>query len=327
MSAIRFARVKSEMMDQRFMQQLECVPCVKDNEAAFAVLEKKVKDGVKRRFYCIGEIENNRLAHEFELIRATNTAKLFLYWADIVAAIKQKTYPYIYSVQNCSLVSYCLGITEVNPLLTGSYFERLLTRHSTHVPILFIEVPKGRGQEASESLKEEVKALIEIEENAALLDLDPKDVMDFFKRATFENRGILQNSASSLKFDGQVKSPETVRALTDLLVYKRYAEFMDEKPSLLYQEDAVDLLVKAGLSYEEAEGARRAFAMRNRVEITSYRKMFERAARNNGYSINEANAMLAAIEKEINFTVCRASYVAMAQYLYMNMFFQEKMKG
>lgn len=305
---------------------MQCVSDTEGGEVAFVVLEEKVKDGAKRRFGCIGEPEKNRLAYEFELIRATNTAKLFLYWADIVAAIRQKIYPYIYSVQNCSLVSYCLGITEVNPLLVGSYFERLLTRRSTHVPILFIEVPKGRGREASDSLGGEVKSLIEIEENAALPDLDPIDVMDFFKRATFENRELLQSAAASLGLAGQ-KPLETVRALADLLVYKRYKEFMDEKPSLLYQEDAVDLLVKAGLSYEEAECARRAFAKKNRFEINFYRKMFERAARKNGYSIGEANAMFSAIEKEINFTVCRASYVAMAQYLYMDMFFQEKTKG
>ncbi len=326
MSAIQFARVKSEMIEQRFIQQLEYVPDTEGDEAAFVVLEQKVENVAKHRFGCIGKSEKNRLAHEFELIRATNTAKLFLYWADIVAAIRHKTYPYIYSVQNCSLVSYCLGITEVNPLLTGSYFERLLTRRSTHVPILFIEVPKGQGAEASESLEGEVKSLIEIEENAALPDLDPIDVMDFFKRSTFDNRELLQSAASSLGLAGQ-KSPKTVRALADLLVYKRYKEFMNKKPSLLYQENAVDLLVKAGLSYEEAECVRRAFAMKNRGKINFYRKIFERAARKNGYSINEANAMFSAIEKEIDFTVCRASYVAMAQYLYMDMFFQEKTKG
>lgn len=307
------------------MQQLQCIPDAEGNEAAFTVLEQEVEDSMKRRFD--GNTDKTvkiRLAHEFELIRETDTAKLFLYWAKIVAAIRQKTYPYIYSVQNCSLVSYCLGITEVNPLLTGSYFERLLTRRSTHVPILFIEVPKGRGEEASEVLKE--KTLIEIEENAACPDIDPKDVMDFFKRQTYENRKILQSAAASLG-TGQYKSLETVRELADLLVYKRYAEFMDDKLSLLYQEDAVDLLVKAGLSYEEAECARRAFAMKNRGKINFYRKIFERAARKNGYSINEANAMFSAIEKEIDFTVCRASYVAMAQYLYMDMFFQEKTKG
>lgn len=313
-------------MDPRFIQQLECVPDTEGGEAAFVVLEQKVEKGAKRRFGCIGESEKNRLAHEFELIRETDTAKLFLYWADIVAAIRQKIYPYIYSVQNCSLVSYCLGITEVNPLLAGSYFERLLTRHSTRIPILFIEVPKGQGAEASEYLEEKAKPLIEIKENDTLPDLAPKDVMDFFKRATFENLELLQSAAASLGLAGQ-KPLETVRALADLLVYKRYAEFMDEKPSLLYQEDAVDLLVKAGHSYEEAECARRAFAMKNRGKINFYRKIFERAARKNGYPINEANAMFSAIEKEIDFTVCRASYVAMAQYLYMDTFLQDKTKG
>ena len=102
---------------------------------------------------------------------------------------------------------------------------------------------------------------------------------------------------------------------------------MDEKPSLLYQEDAVDLLVKAGLSYEEAECARRAFAMKNRAEIDCCRNAFERAARKNGYSIGEANAVFSDVEREINFTVCRASYVAMAQYLYMDTFLQDKTKG
>lgn len=308
-------------MDQRFIQQLEYVPHTEGGEAAFVVLEQKAEDGAKRRFDCIGEPEKNRLAHEFELIRATNTAKLFLYWPDIVAAMKQKIFPYICSVQNCSLVSYCLGITEVNPLLTGSYFERLLTRRSTHVPILFIEVPKGRGEEASEVLKE--KTLIEIEENAACSDIDPKDVMDFFKRQTYENRKIFQSAAASLGLAGQ-KPLETVRALADLLVYKRYAEFTDKKPSLLYQEDAVDLLVKAGLSYEEAECARRAFAKKNRIEIDFYRDIYLQTARMAGRSVEEANLEFSALEKDSMFTVCRASYFAMAQYLYMDMFFRKK---
>lgn len=305
------------------MRQLECASGAEDDGAAFVVLEQKVEDGAKRRSGCIGEIEKNRLAHEFELIRAANTAKLFLNWADIVAAIRQRTYPYIYSVQNCSLVSYCLGITEVNPLLTGSYFERLLTRHSTRVPILFIEVPKGRGREASKYLGKKVNPLIEIEENSALPDLSPEDVTDFFKRAIFEDREILRSAAASLGIAGQ-KPPETVRALADLLVYKRYSEIINEKPSLLYQEDAIDLFVKAGLSYEAAECTRRAFAIKNRDEINFYRNALEQAARKNGYPISEANAMFSAAEREINFTVCRASYVAMAQYLYMDTFFQEK---
>ena len=64
--------------------------------------------------------------------------------------------------------------------------------------------------------------------------------------------------------------------------------------------------------------------MKNMVEINFYRNVFEQTVRKNGYSIGEANAIFSDGEKEINFTVCRASYAAMAQYLYMDTFFQEK---
>lgn len=308
-------------MDWRFLQELEKVPDRYADEA-FVALQQRTKEGTRRRFCSLDNTIKNRLAHEFALIRATNTAKLFLYWADVVSAVKQITYPYICSVQNCSLVSYCLGITEVNPLLTGSYFERLLNRQSAHVPILFIEVPKGRREELWERLDE--KTSIEIEENAARPDLPVKEITAFFEGKTYADKEIYLRAAASLEFEGSVKSPETLRELAELLVYKRYTEFMEEKPLLLYQEDVVDLLVKAGFSYEEADNARQAFAKKNRIEIDFYRDIYLQTARMAGRSVKEANSEFSALERDSMFTVCRASYIAMAQYLYMNTCFKGK---
>lgn len=308
-------------MDWRFLQGLGKVPDQYGDEAFF-VLTHRTEEGVKRRFCRLSDMVKNRLAHEFEMIRATNTVKLFLYWADVVSAIKQRTYPYICSVQNCSLVSYCLGITEVNPLSASSYFERLLNRQSAHVPILFIEVPKGRRKELWEYLDE--KTLIEIEENVARSDLLAKDVNTFFERQSYKDKEILRRTATSLEFGGRIKSPETLRELAELLVYKRYTEFMKEKPALLYQEDVVDLLVKAGFSYEEADNARRAFAKKNRIEIDFYRDILLQTARAAGRSVERANLEFSALERDSMFTVCRASYIAMAQYLYMDTCFKEK---
>lgn len=308
-------------MDWWFLQELDKVPDQYGAEALL-ILIQRTEEGAKRRFCRLSDMVKNRLDNEFEMIRATNTAKLFLYWADVVSAIKQRTYPYICSVQNCSLVSYCLGITEVNPLLTGSYFERLLNKQSLHVPILFIEVPKGRREELWERLDEQT--LIEIEENAARSDLSAKDVSAFFERQTYKGKEILRRAAESLEFEGRIKLPETIRELAELLVYKRYTEFMEEKPLLLYQEDAVDLLVKAGFSYEEADNARRAFAKKNRIEIDFYRDIYLQTARMAGRSVEEANSEFSALEKDSMFTVCRASYIAMAQYLYMDTCFQGK---
>ena len=308
-------------MDWRFLQELDKVPDQYGDEGFF-VLTFRTEEGAKRRFCRLSDMVKNRLANEFEMIRATNTAKLFLYWADTVVSIKQRTYPYICSVQNCSLVSYCLGITEVNPLSASSYFERLLNRQSAHVPILFIEVPKGRREKILEHLEE--KSFIEIEENAARSDLSAKDVSAFFERQTYKGKEILRRAAESLEFEGRIKSPKTIRELAELLVYKRYTEFMEEKPLLLYQEDAVDLLVNAGFSYEEADNARRAFAKKNRIEIDFYRDIYLQTARMAGRSVKEANSEFSALEKESMFTVCRASYIAMAQYLYMDTCFKEK---
>lgn len=308
-------------MDWCFLQELDKVPDQYGDEALL-ILIQRTKEGATHRFCRLSDMVKNRLDNEFEMIRATNTAKLFLYWADTVALIKQRTYPYICSVQNCSLVSYCLGITEVNPLSASSYFERLLNRQSAHVPILFIEVPKGRREEILEHLEE--KSFIEIEENAARSDLSAKDVSAFFERQTYKSKEILHRAAAFLGGDGQKEPPETLLKLAELLVYKRYTEFIDEKPAILYQEDATDLLVKAGLSYEEAEGARRAFAKKNRIEIDFYRDIYLQTARMAGRSFEEANLEFSAFERDSMFTVCRASYIAMAQYLYMDTYFKEK---
>ena len=195
-------------MDWCFLQELKQVPDQYSSEA-FVVLRQRTKEVAKRRFCRLSNMVKNYLDNEFEMIRATNTAKLFLYWADVVSAIKQRTYPYVCSVQNCSLVSYCLGITEVNPLLASSYFERLLNRQSAHVPVLFIEVPKGRREELWERLDE--KTLIEIEENAARPDLPVKDITAFFEGQIYEDKEILRRAAASLELEGRVKSPETLR--------------------------------------------------------------------------------------------------------------------
>lgn len=308
-------------MDWCFLQELKQVPDQYSSEA-FVVLRQRTKEGAKRRFCRLSDMVKNRLDNEFEMICATNSAKLFLYWADTIALIKQRTYPYICSVQNCSLVSYCLGITEVNPLQACSYFERLLNKQSLHVPILFIEVPKGRREELWERLDE--KTLIEIEENAARPDLPVKDITAFFEGQTYADKEIFRRAAAFLGGDGQKEPPETLLKLAELLVYKRYTEFTDEKPAILYQEDAADLLVKAGLSYEEAEGARRAFAKKNRIEIDFYRDIYLQTARMAGRSVEEANSEFSALERDSMFTVCRASYIAMAQYLYMDTYFKKK---
>lgn len=307
-------------MDLRFMQQLEAIPNVYEDRV-YSLLKRRAEVGAERRFGEIKGAIKNRLAHELEVIRGTNTAKLFLFWSDVIAKIRQKTYPYISGVQNCSLVSFCLGITEVNPLQTGSFFERLLSDRSVNVPVLFVEVAKGERAEVWEYLKEEEKIFTEIGENDVRSEDSAEDVAAFFEKRSYEDKDILRKAAA--KIGGPIP-PRTIGELADLIVYQRYAEFTDKKPTLFYQEDAVGLLVKAGLSNQEAECMRRAFVRKNETEIGFYRSVFVQTAEDAGYTSDEKRAVLSLIEKEIMFTVCRASCVAMAQYLYVDAYFQER---
>lgn len=47
-----------------------------------------------------------------------------------------------------SIVVYCLGITDVDPLAHGLYFERFLNPDRVSMPDIDIDIPKGRRQEA-----------------------------------------------------------------------------------------------------------------------------------------------------------------------------------
>ena len=60
------------------------------------------------------------------------------------------------------------------------------------------------------------------------------------------------------------------------------------------------------------------------AEIGFYKSTFLQAAWMAGTKKDEAEDAFFAFGRHINFTVCRASYMAMAQYLYMAAFFSEK---
>lgn len=98
-------------------------------ETAFSFLWKITFRGLEERFKPITEQAVKRLQYELEVIDEMGFCDYFLIVWDIIREAKRRGMLHIGrgSAAN-SLVSYCLGFTEVDPIKHNFYFERFLNR-------------------------------------------------------------------------------------------------------------------------------------------------------------------------------------------------------
>lgn len=105
------------------------------NETAFSYLWKIAFRGLEEKYHPITEKAVKRLQYELEVIDELGFADYFLIVWDIVREAKQRNIVSIGrgSAAN-SLVAYCLGLTQVDPLEHNLYFERFLNRGRSSPP-------------------------------------------------------------------------------------------------------------------------------------------------------------------------------------------------
>ncbi len=104
-------------------------------ETAFSYLWKIAFRGLEERYKPITEKAVKRLQYELEVIDELGFSDYFLIVWDIVREAHQRNMLTIGrgSAAN-SLVAYCLGLTQVDPLEHNLYFERFLNRGRTSPP-------------------------------------------------------------------------------------------------------------------------------------------------------------------------------------------------
>jgi len=107
-------------------------------EQAFALLEEKSRKGAVRRYGAFSRSIEERLLHELGIIRAKGFASYFLVVEDIV-----RRFPVTCGRGSAaaSLVSYCLGITHVDPLRHNLFFERFLNMGRDEPPDIDVDFP------------------------------------------------------------------------------------------------------------------------------------------------------------------------------------------
>jgi error-prone DNA polymerase len=103
---------------------------------SFALLRARCEEGARRRYGAVTPAVRARLEHELAIIRDKKFADYFLVVQEIVRR----------SPRTCgrgsaaaSIVSYCLGITHVEPIRHDLYFERFLNRGRVDPPDIDVD--------------------------------------------------------------------------------------------------------------------------------------------------------------------------------------------
>ncbi len=103
--------------------------------SADTLLWQEAFQGLAKRFDVVSEIAKKRLGMELSVISEMGFSNYFLIVWDIVSVAKRRGMMTIGrgSAAN-SLVAYCLGITQIDPLEHNLYFERFLNKARSSPP-------------------------------------------------------------------------------------------------------------------------------------------------------------------------------------------------
>lgn len=112
-------------------------------------LRELAESGLKERFTVVDEPVRNRLEHELKIIEDTGFTGYFLIVWDFIHYAKSQGIPVGPGRGSAagSLVSYLLGITDINPLNYGLLFERFLNPERLGLPDIDIDFCYERRNE------------------------------------------------------------------------------------------------------------------------------------------------------------------------------------
>ncbi|MEO0077636.1 MAG: DNA polymerase III subunit alpha [candidate division WOR-3 bacterium] len=123
---------------------------------SFGYLKHLAEQGLRRRFRRVTPAVEQRLAHELDVIQRMGFAGYFLVVKDIIDFARGRGIPVGPGRGSAagSLVLYCLGITDIEPLGYGLLFERFLTTERVTLPDVDIDFSDTRRQEVIDYIRQ-----------------------------------------------------------------------------------------------------------------------------------------------------------------------------
>jgi DNA polymerase-3 subunit alpha len=132
------------------------IPEPNNNLSLDEYLEKLAWEGVKRRYPEVTPAIEQRLRHELAVIKQTGYAGYFLIVQDFIQHARSRGIPVGPGRGSAagSLVSYCIGITNIDPIKYNLIFERFLNPERVTMPDIDIDFCYERREEIIEYVKE-----------------------------------------------------------------------------------------------------------------------------------------------------------------------------
>jgi len=123
-------------------------PELPDGHTAMSYLAHLARDGMQQRYHPVTPEVEQRLAYELEVIEKTGFAPYFLIVRDFAQFARDRGI--FFGVRGSaagSLVSYCIGITDIDPLHYGLTFERFLNPERVQMPDIDMDFEDTRRDE------------------------------------------------------------------------------------------------------------------------------------------------------------------------------------
>lgn len=121
----------------------------------FSYLRHLARNGLKKRYQKTNPAIEKGFEHELDVIRKVGFPGYFLVVKDIVDFARSQKIPVGPGRGSAagSLVLYCLGITDIDPLRYGLLFERFLSTERVSLPDIDIDFSDTRRQEVIDFIK------------------------------------------------------------------------------------------------------------------------------------------------------------------------------
>ncbi len=119
-----------------------------NDEDADAYLERICWEGFNQRYGINNEAARARMEYELEVVRQTSFANYFLVVWDIISFVRKQQI--LFGVRGsaaASVVLYCLGITDIDPMRYNLVFERFLNFERKEMPDIDMDFQDDRRDE------------------------------------------------------------------------------------------------------------------------------------------------------------------------------------